>query len=305
MYSVHPLLELRHLRCFLVVAQELNFRRAAERLRISQQQVSRTIQDLEEIVGPRLFDRTTRRVRLSNAGSELLVQTEALFRQIQHSMRRTQQAAQGHVGKLTVSFSGFAIESSLPKVFQSFQRLHPGIELEIREQNSGAQLESLYRGEIDAGFAISPPVTPQIEKVTLLSDHFILIVPASMRQFRSPCDLKKLSDYPFILVPRVIAPGFHEQCARLFTEAGFTPHAVQQGENIQTLLGLVSLGVGATLGPSFLSARRREGVRYIRVNSEVQVELALISRRDNQSAPLLSLRQLVAELYPYASNTTS
>lgn len=298
--AISNLLKLRHFRCFITVAEELSFHRAAARLRISQQQVSRTIQDLEAIVGTQLIDRTTRKVALSAAGVVLLPHAREIFDGIGGALRRTHMAASGTIGKLTISFSGFAIESSLPRVFQRFKKAYPDIDLEIREQNSGAQLESLYRREIDAGFAISPSSVPEIDKQVLIRDRFVVIAPSSMTNLRGPCGLARFKENPFILVPRRVAPGFYEQCSRLFQEAGFTPKLVQECQNTQTLLGLVSAGVGMALGPTFIASLRHKDVRYIPLRSKIDLELALISRRDDRSNTLKALKRTVMSVYTEA-----
>ena len=156
MRSRSSLIEFRHLRCFLAVAESLSFRRAATQLDLSQQQVSQTVSSLESIVEARLFDRTTRNVVLTEAGVTLLARTHELFDHLNRVISDTQLSARGRTGRLILGIAGGTADSLLPQVFSTFREQFPSIYLDIRLQSSGAQLEALARGEIDAGFAISP-----------------------------------------------------------------------------------------------------------------------------------------------------
>jgi DNA-binding transcriptional LysR family regulator len=296
-HAISQLVELRHLRCFIAVAEELSFHRAATRLRVSQQQVSRTIHDLEVIIGTELMKRTTRRVDVSTPGEIFLPRARQILEHLESALHHTQMAAHGKLGRLTISFGGYAIESCLPEVFQRFKAEHPGIDIEIREQNSGAQIEALRRREIDAGFAISPPQDTDLQRMVLCRSDFVVIAPTALNYPRGPISLSRLKDESFLLVPRQIAPGFYQDCATLFAEAGFTPRIVQEGRNTQTLLSLVAAGVGIAIGPAFIARNRRTGIRYIPIRSSHQAELALISRRDNNSLPLQALKRIASDIY--------
>jgi DNA-binding transcriptional LysR family regulator len=296
----HPIshhIELRHLRCFIAVAEELSFHRAAARLQVSQQQVSRTIQDLEVIIGTPLMRRTTRRVDVSPPGEIFLPRARQILEHLESALKQTQMAATGRLGRLTVSFAGCAIESFLPEVFQRLRTEHPGIDLQIREQNSAAQFEALQRNEIDAGFGISPSPDTGIQKMVLSRSPFVLIAPTALDLDEAPASLDRFKDLPFILVPRHIAPGFHQDCATLFSEAGFAPRIVHEGRNTQIELSLVAAGIGVAIGPSFMARHQRNGIRYIPIKSSHRAELALLSRRDNQSAALQALKRVASNIY--------
>ena len=291
-------IELRHLGCFICVAEELSYSRAADRLFITQQQVSQTIRRLEEIVEVKLFHRTTRTVSLTDAGVVLLPRARQILSDVQISISEAQMANRGELGRLVVSFSGYAIESCLPRVFHGFRKSHPQVHLEIREQNSAAQLDSLLREDIDAGFLISPQERPGVSIETLVSDEFVLLVPATLQVAgKTIRSLKECKQLPFVLVPRDVAPGFCSKCDQLFREAGFTPREVRYANNAQTVLGLTAAGAGVSLAPAFIQSLKKDGVKYVPVRSKVRVELALVSRENDSRVLLSSLREITRRVY--------
>src|SRR5258708_26720799 len=192
MRSSPSLIEFRHLRHFVAVAGKLKFHRAAMQLNLSQQQVSQTISSLELMVEARLFDRTTRKVTLTEAGLTLLARAHELFDQLDRAVSDTDLSSRGETGKLTIGIAGGTAESLLPRVFSDFRDRFPEIYLDIRLQSSGAQIEALVQGEIDAGFAISPLPRTGIFLDTLSRTGFVLQVPQSFGETgRAKCHLSE------------------------------------------------------------------------------------------------------------------
>jgi DNA-binding transcriptional LysR family regulator len=297
MRSGSSLIEFRHLRCFLAVAESLSFRRAAAQLDLSQQQVSQTVSSLESIVEARLFDRTTRNVVLTEAGVTLLARTHELFDHLNRVISDTQLSARGRTGRLILGIAGGTADTLLPRVFSNFREQFPGIYLDIRLQSSGAQLEALARGEIDAGFAISPLPRKDVCLDTLCRAGFVLQVPSSLRLKGRRRYLSDYRDQPFIALATSVTPGYAARCDLLFEEAGFTPKIVQYADNRQTIMTLVSAGVGVSVAPALIQGSQRVGVKHIPLVSKVEVELVMAARCGDEKKALSSLRQVAKAVF--------
>jgi DNA-binding transcriptional LysR family regulator len=295
--SYSSLVEFRHLRCFLAVADSLSFHRAATQLDLSQQQVSQTVLSLEVIVGARLFERTTRTVALTEAGATLLARANELLEQLDRAITETQLSAGGRIGQLILGIAGGTAESRLPRVFSEFRRQFPRIYLDIRLQSSGAQMEALVRGEIDAGFAISPLPRRDVCLDTLCRTGFVLQVPASLYSRMRRRHLSDYRDQPFIALATSVSPGYAARCQLLFEEAGFTPKIVQHADNRQTIMTLVSAGVGVSVAPALIQGSQRVGVKHIPLSSAVEVELVMASRCGEEKKALASLRDVANTVF--------
>lgn len=297
MRSGSSLIEFRHLRCFLAVAESLSFRRAAAQLDLSEQQVSQTVLSLESIVEARLFDRTTRRVVLTEAGVTLLARTHELFDHLNRVISDTQLSARGRTGRLIIGIAGGTAESLLPRVFSTFREQFPRIYLDIRLQGSGAQLEALNRGEIDAGFAISPLPRKGVCLDTLCRAGFVLQAPSSLYTKTGRHYLSDYRDQPFIALAGSVTPGYAAKCDLLFEEAGFRPKIVQYADNRQTIMTLVSAGVGVSVAPALIQGSQRVGVKHIPLVSKVEVELVMAARCGDEKKALSSLREVAKAVF--------
>ena len=298
MPSTPSLIELRHLRYFVAVAQNLSFHRAAMQLNLSQQQVSQTIASLESIVEARLFERTTRTVILTEAGATLLAHAHELFDHLDRAVSDTQLSSRGETGRLTIAIAGGTAESLLPRVFADFRERFPEIYLDIRLQSSGAQIDALVRGEIDAGFAISPLPRSGIFFETLHRTGFVLQGPQSLPEpTRAKVRLRDYRDQSFIALANSVTPGYSARCDLLFKEAGFTPKVVQYADNRQTIMTLVSAGVGVSVAPALIEGSQRVGVKHIPLMSKVKVELVMVSKHGDRKKSLLSLREITRSVF--------
>jgi DNA-binding transcriptional LysR family regulator len=282
----------------VAVAENLSFHRAAMQLNLSQQQVSQTISSLESMVDARLFDRTTRRVTLTEAGLTLLARAHELFDQLDRAVSDTQLSSRGETGRLTIGIAGGTAERRLPRVFSDFRDRFPRIYLDIRLQSSGAQIEALVRGEIDAGFAISPLPRPGLFIDTLCRTGFVLQAPQSLGEpKRSKHYLSDYQDQSFIALANSVTPGYSARCDLLFEEAGFIPKIVQYADNRQTIMTLVSAGVGVSVAPALIQGSQRVGVRHIPLTSKVQVELVMVSKSSDRKKGISSLRDVARSVF--------
>ncbi len=291
-------MELRHLRYFVAVAEELHFGRAARRLRMTQQPLSQQIRDLERELGVSLFRRTKRQVGLTEAGHAFLAEARGVLVSAGRAAEVARCAGRGEIGAFAVGFNSYAIESVLPAALRAFRARSPAVRLDLRELTTGGQLDALREGQIDAGFVVLPVAAAHVTVEPIIREPFVAVLPAShplAREARVP--LRALRDDPFILVPRAWEPGFHDQCLALCQAAGFSPLVVQETEGKQTMLGLVAAGMGVSLAPASLQAMRRAGVVYRPVTDPSRaVELALAHRPEDASPILRAFCAVVREV---------
>jgi DNA-binding transcriptional LysR family regulator len=259
-------MELRHLRYFVAVAEELHFGRAAQRLHIAQPPLSRQIKDLERELDADLFERLPRGVQLTAAGRAFLPQARLTLAQAERAKRSAQRAAQGETGRLRVGFIDAATYPGVLPGVLAFFRMHlPLIGLSLFEMDSAEQEEALREGRIDIGILQSPPADAErwlhVEEV--YRDHLIAALPKSHRRAsRRRLALADLADEGFALFPRSMDPTLYDEIIARCRGAGFSPRLAQEAAAWQTLTGLVSAGVGVAFVPQSLSRIRRPGVVF-------------------------------------------
>ena len=256
-------LELRHLRYFRVVADELHFGRAAARLAVAQPTLSVQIKQLEAMVGARLFDRHTRLVSLTDAGRTLDEAARRILRDVDTAVEATREVHAGHAGVLRVGFGPTLMLSTLAHVVRTYRLRHPGVRIDLREMPTSEQLTALLGGDLDVGFVRGADADPRLH-VELFAREPLLIAlhrdHPSARAVRVP--LASLAHDPWVLFPRAIAPRLHEQVIRLCRQAGFTPNVVQESREVYTTVGLVGAGVGVTIVPETVRRMSQKGVVY-------------------------------------------
>ena len=281
-------MELRHLRYFVAVAEELHFGRAAARLRIAQPPLSRQIRDLEREVGAALFERVPRGVELTAAGLALLPEARLTLAQAERAQRTAQRAARGEVGRLRVGFVEAAIYSGvLPEVLGFFRMHLPDIGLSLFEMDPRQQAEAFRDGRIDVGILHSAP--PDAERwlrvEPVYGEPLVAALPRGHRLAGRP--RPALADFaaePFLLFPRHVAPELFDGIIARCRSAGFSPRVVQEAFAWPTLAGLVAAAVGVTFVPRSLSHFRRPEIVYRPVRGlTVEITTCAAWRRDTKS----------------------
>jgi DNA-binding transcriptional LysR family regulator len=292
-------IELRQLRYFIAVAEENHFGRAAIRLHMTQPPLSQTIQALEAALGVSLFARTKRSVSLTPAGAALLPEARRLVQQAAALPDLARRAASGESGLLSLSFVSTADYSLLPPLLREFRERHPQVQINLREATTDIQLDDLLQGRIDAGLLIPPlpeKAKSELDYMTLLSEPLILAAPHGVKavQDRKTVGLKMVADMPLIIFPRRIAPALHDSILGCFRDAGLTPRIGQEAIQMQTIVGLVSAGMGIALVPQSVSNLKRPGVEYRKLNNKtLPFETGLAWRRDNASPVLRTFLELL------------
>jgi DNA-binding transcriptional LysR family regulator len=281
-------MEIRHLRYFLAVAQTKHFGQAAARLHMAQSPLSQAIRQLESQLGVELFDRTTRRVELAPAGEALLRDAQRILDTVDEAQERVRHVGAGGAGLLRVGVTGLAAYRYLPRLARITARELPGLVLRFKpDLLSRAQELALAQGRIDLAI-LRPPLRRSDLAVRLIaSERFVLAVPNNHRLVgQEPVALAELSDESFILYGSEDSM-MEAAVVRVCAAAGFIPKRAQEVTETSTMLTLVAAGLGVALLPESVHALRVDGVRYVAVADDVEIDLALAWRESDTGAALL------------------
>lgn len=254
-------IELRHLRAFVAVAEELHFRRAAERLNLAQPALSRTIQQLEEAVGETLLIRSNRRVELTEAGRVFLDESRRLFDGLDDAVLRAHKAAAGQVGELRIGYTDFAAAGQLPAILEGFHSDYPEIKTELFYGYTQQQLTQLKEGHIDFACLTGPILDPDIDQQVVQRDRFMAAV--SQRHPLARADeirLRDLAQEPFVLGEIRSWSFYRRQLDALCLEAGFLPRVEHEAYNSEGIFGFVAANMGVTVHLECAGNFSRKGV---------------------------------------------
>ena len=257
-------MDFRQLRCFLAVAETLHFRKAAQRLRMSQPPLSATIKALEEDLGVQLLERSTRRVALTEAGVTLRRKGEVLLADLEKVIEETRRVGQGLAGRLSVGFVGIAMNLGLPAVLKRFRQQYPEVEIVLEELPSHALYQKLAEGKLDLAFARTLAGPPKDFHAQLFArENYHLALPESSPLCeRKTIRLTHLDDQDLLFFPRQFHPKIHDAWMHAFHQAEIQPRLVQEARSLQTELSLVSAGIGAALVTASVAKEAREGIEF-------------------------------------------
>ena len=289
-------LELRHLRYFVSVAEELHFGRAAKRLHISQPPLSMQIRALEEIVGAQLLLRTQRKVELTKAGEAFLREARQILERAAGAVLAAQRASRGEAGELAVGFVSVADYHVFPPLLREFRSRAPGVQLSLREATTDLLVAALSEGSIDIGFVMPPLDDALLEYRPLHRESLVAALPARhpLAQVDGPIRLAALAEAPFVLTPRHIAPGLYDDIVSFCRRVGFSPRLAQEAVQMQTIVSLVSAEIGVALIPASMEHLGRTGVVYKPlVEKSPQTEVGIAWRRGDELATLQVFLEIV------------
>lgn len=267
-------MEFRHLRYFVVLAEELHFGRAAKRLAISQPPLSLNIQQLEASVGARLLDRDSRSVRLSAAGVAFLSKAQALLAQADQAARDARDVAQGLAGSLRVGFVASMLHMQLPQRLQAFQRDHAQLKLSLLEASSAEQLDALRQDRIDVGFVHTTHVPPGLDSRLIASQPFVLCMPSNHPMAKSPrpnsaqllqakaVSLTTLGRSALVCVARAVSPDYFDALTHSCAQAGWEPTVRHELRHWLSVVSLVAQGQGVAIVPQALAGAAVPGVVF-------------------------------------------
>jgi DNA-binding transcriptional LysR family regulator len=286
-------MELRHIRSFVAVAEELHFGRAAARVHIVQPALSRQIRALEQEMGLRLFERDRRRVALTPAGAVLLDEARLLLEHVARAVETARRADRGEVGSLRIGYVPAMVTTGLPEIVRRFRKRFPGVDVRLQEMNPAMQVEALLGERVDVGFVRGPIHEPALAAETVLEEPLVAALPSGHRLGRHKrLGLAMLAGEPFVLQARSRGPGSHDQILAVCRSAGFSPRVVQEGSQAE-VASLVASGAGVAIVPASLRMVRRAGVLYRPLHERPMTQLDMVWRKD---AALPVLRAFLAEV---------
>jgi DNA-binding transcriptional LysR family regulator len=288
-------MELRHLRYFLMVAEEQHFTRAAERLNMQQPPLSHQIRLLEEELGFELFRRHPKGAALTAGGAVFVQEAQAILRSVEQASARAGRAAQGFEGALAIGFtSSAAAHPLIPGIIRAYRNAYPDVHLELREGNAAELTEGIETGKVNIALLRSPVSRPRgVSFLPLLEEEMLLILPvghtlvAAVGKGEMPViALKSLAEEQFILVRRHGAPGMYSDLLEACENAGFTPKIASEVERMLTNISLVAAGAGISVVPASMKDFHRDSVVYCRIRNakpRLVAPITLVSREDSVS----------------------
>ena len=292
-------MELRHLRYFVAVAEQKGFREASRFLHISQPAISKTLTQLEQELGIKLFARSGRTVRLTRQGEVFYQETLRTLKQSAYAAEAAQRAARGEIGTLTLGFCSVATAGFLPSIVRQYKELLPGVRLLFREMNPPQQEAAFSRGEIDVGITRPPfakKMSRDLDVKTILREPLVVAVPASHPFTGKKIKIESLSEEPFILFHRDGAPTVYDAILGMCQKRGFAPKVAYESDMMQTTFTLVAGGQGVAIVPMCTLNLRPEGVRFLRLQpDEYRADLVLAWHKNSQSAALHSFIGLIEQ----------
>ena len=272
-----PTIDLHSWRQFLVLAQTLHFGRAAQQLNITQPPLSLAIQHLERRLGAPLFERTRRSVALTPVGAQLVEPVRQLLQQAAALQLRSREASDGTVGRVRVGFVSTVGFGPLPRWLRAFRDAHPGVAIELIEATGDVQLRRFERGEIDVGFMLhAPGLSPaahtavsagpgsmRLQQLSLGVEPLVLALP-DVPAWSAPRRLRpaEVLVQPLVIFPRAATPSLYDAVLAFYHHHGATPTIAQEATQMQTIVNLVSAGLGLALVPQAVTQLQRPGVLY-------------------------------------------
>ncbi|WP_421936993.1 LysR substrate-binding domain-containing protein [Phenylobacterium sp.] len=290
-------MDVRQLRHFTTIAETLHFGRAAERLGMTQPPLSQSIQALERELGAALFERTKRSVTLTPFGERWLGPAQAALAGFSELPQIARRLRDGEVGRLELSFVSTADYSVLPTIVRRYAALHPDVEIALTEATSDVQIAALSEGRGHAGLVIPPAggaLPPGLSYRRLLLEPLVAAVPESwIEEGRIVAEGGRLAPQqviaaPLIIFPRRVAPAFHDLVTGYFAVHGGTARVVQEAIQMQTIISLVSAGLGVALAPTSLRNLARTGVRYLDLAGEPPALETGVAWRTADTTPTLA-----------------
>ena len=281
--------DLTQLRCFVTVADELHFGRAAALLNMTQPPLSRQVQALEHFVRAKLLERTSRSVRLTAAGRAFLPEAKRILKLAESATELARRVALGKEGSLKIGFTAATAYRFLPELITRCRNQIPEADLSLKEMVSGDQSEAIASGQIDAGLLRPPIARAEFMTTRVVAEPLLAAVPAGHPLAKAESiSLKDLDDQPFVMYSPYEARYFYDLLVTLFTRADVLPRYVQTLSQIHSILALVRAGLGLAIVPTAAASLHFEGVRLIQlhIRTPLPAELFLAWRRDNQN-PIL------------------
>ncbi|WKV51087.1 MULTISPECIES: LysR family transcriptional regulator [Dickeya] len=291
-------IELRHLRYFIAVAEELHFGRAAEKLHISQPPLSQQIQALEEQIGAQLLERNNRNVRLTQAGELFLKEAWAIITQVNQAAERAARIQRGEIGELNIGFTSSApFVKQVSRSLLQFRQSYPEVHIQMLEINTKQQIEPLLDGKLDLGVMRNNPLPETLRHQLLLHEPMVAVVHEEHPLAAAPgghISIQQLASEPFVFFAREVGTALYDEVLTLLKKYGITPYITQEVGEAMTIIGLVSSGLGVSLLPASFRRIRVDGVKYLSLQEKDAIsEMWLVT---HQHRPLNTAAQTLITL---------
>ena len=269
-------IELRHIRYFLAVAEELHFRKAAEKLFISQPGLSRQIKVLEEEVGVVLFERHTRKVVLTKVGVYLKIELELQLKALSHTLDTAKLLQEGKKGALKIGYVGSAMQEVIPNLLLNFEKKHPDILFNLKEIDNQKQMEGLLSFALDIGFVRLERAPRTLGIKTILKENFCLVLHKDHVITRDTfTSLAQFKEESFILFDAKYSASYYEKVMQIFDDCGFAPLISHNTIHSSSIFKLVENNFGISIVPKSLAQKRGHKIKFI--------ELDMISQKTTLS----------------------
>jgi len=246
-------MELRHLKYFLAVAEELNFSKAAEKLFISQPPLSRQIKELEDELGARLFDRNNKRVVLTDAGSYFLMETKNILDTMEKAQIMTKKIANHVSGEFRIGYISSTYSVTITHMVSYLSEKYPYVKFKLHEVPTTKQISALGMGKLDFGILRAPVLSANISTQLWFKDSYAIAYHKQKIAIHSDQDIERLKDQIFVFFNKDYAPRYYDALLEICADYGFVPHVVHESNNINSILQLVKNGLGVSIVPASLA----------------------------------------------------
>ncbi|RTE55115.1 LysR family transcriptional regulator [Arenibacter aquaticus] len=281
-------LELRHFNYFLAVAEELHYRKAAEKLCISQPGLSRQIKQMEEILDVKLFVRSKKKVALTAAGEYLKGEMEFILNHLDVTKKQLKHISDGNFGEVRIGFLGSAMQEVIPDLLIGLKENFPGIKSSLEELSNTAQMNAIMRDKLDMGFVRMARVPDGVNIQPVYTDTFSVVLPELYpmltREFK---DVGQLAEENFILFAQDYSPLYYDTVMSICEDAGFTPKVSHKSVHAQTIFKLVENNLGIAIVPTSLQYGFQMKVKFIELrNIPQRAILSVVWKEDNRNPAL-------------------
>jgi DNA-binding transcriptional LysR family regulator len=293
------MVELRHLRYFIAVADELNFSRAAERLHMAQPPLSAAIRQLERDLGVDLFVRTTREVRLTDAGHAFLKGARRTLADAERAAEDAKRAAVGELGQLRIAYSWSTRFETLPALGRAFRASHPDVGLLSQEMWNARMPQAFGNGSIDIALSLCPEIAAELELAPIRKERMVVLLPEAHPLAREEAvPLSALADEEFVVFPREIAPRLHDAFVAIYRRAGFEPRVRNESFHTGWDLGVLAEIPAAAVAPQTVAGGLPDGIVAVALSEPTDsLETCLVWRGDDTSSPVAAFVEVAHSIF--------
>ncbi|MFC4799322.1 LysR family transcriptional regulator [Neobacillus citreus] len=283
-------MELRHLKYFIAVAEELHFGRAAQRLQMAQPPLSQQIKQLESELDAVLFERTKQRVELTNAGKVFLQRAYEIVNHINLSCEEAGRIHRGEAGQLILAFTGALAFDLLPSLVRSYRAKHPNINIVLRQLTTSEQVDALHGRTIHAGLLIPPIDSDSLNVEILREESYVVALPIThpLASLQGAIDLSLLANDLFVMTPREAGTSYYDSIISLCQNAGFSPQKAQEALELPTVTSLVAAGMGIAILPSSIQSLKNNQIVYLPLQESLTTYKFAVAWHKQENSPIIS-----------------